>query len=509
MSTALPSLRRSASLGFLAAGVAAVGVGALAATALGLSLWAPVKGVLVVVLLAQLAWPALARHLPHTTLGPANQLTLVRSVAVALLAGFVGDSAAGDWLWLQLGLVGLVMVADGLDGMLARRSGFASEFGGALDAELDAILVLVLSMLALQSGHAGAWVLLAGAARFGWIGAGRLWPWLQGSTPPSNHRKLCFAATVWCLALTPVLGEEAGWITALNGTVLVLMSFVLDGMWLHTHRSGNPGLREDVEPDLPGDLAWTRLVQAARGTAPLVPMSHPDDQALLQLYAPLLIPLGNRPRVCAHLAQSIDGHIALHNGESRWISGPEDIRHTHRLRALCDAVLVGVQTVLADNPQLTVRAVVGDNPLRVVVDPRLRMTGDEGLCQDGAETLIFCATEHTPASGMLGGAHVVGIDSNDGRLPPAAMLDALHSRGITRLLVEGGGRTVSHFMDAGLVDHLHLVVAPVMLGDGRPALRLAPCTTMDDAPRPPHTVHQLGVDTLFNFTPSTRPTATP
>src|ERR1700704_2770047 len=128
----------------------------------------------------------------------------------------------------------------------------------------------------------------------------------------------------------------------------------------------------------------------------------PDD-ARSPLFAPLRAPVPDgRSFVLGRIAQSLDGFIATRGGESVWISGPDDLRHTHQLRALCDAVVVGARTIRADNPRLTTRLVDGPSPVRVVLDPDRRLGGSYRVFHDGPETLLLCAPEmaHATSTGQ-------------------------------------------------------------------------------------------------------------
>src|SRR5580692_674471 len=121
--------------------------------------------------------------------------------------------------------------------------------------------------------------------------------------------------------------------------------------------------------------------------------SAPDD-AYGPLFAPLRAPVpAGRSFVLGRVAQSLDGYIATRDGESVWISGPDDLRHTHHLRALCDAVVVGARTIRADNPRLTTRMVEGPSPVRVVIDPDRRLDDTYQVFQEGPETLLLCAPD--------------------------------------------------------------------------------------------------------------------
>jgi riboflavin-specific deaminase-like protein len=213
-------------------------------------------------------------------------------------------------------------------------------------------------------------------------------------------------------------------------------------------------------------------------------------------YAPILSAPADRPFVVAQLGQSLDGRIATPTGESRWINRDAALDHVHRLRAAVDAVLVGVGTVIADDPLLTVRRVPGRHPARVVVDPAGRIpAGARCLADDGARRLLV----RGGAGPAPAGAEVIELTTRDRRLAPADIVAALFSRGLRRILVEGGARTVSAFIDAGVVDRLHVLVAPVILGSGKTGLDLAPIACLAEARRPPTFVHVLDDgDVLFD-----------
>jgi riboflavin-specific deaminase-like protein len=202
-----------------------------------------------------------------------------------------------------------------------------------------------------------------------------------------------------------------------------------------------------------------------------------------------------------HLGQSLDGFIATHAGESRFVTGEENMRHMHRLRALCDAVIVGAGTIAADDPQLTTRLVDGPNPLRVVLDPSRRLGEDHRVFNDpSAETLYICTRSLARANGeRFGLATVIGVgDDDDAGVPVAEVVKLLRARGCARLFVEGGGVTVSMFLQAKQLDRLHVAIAPLLIGDGRPAIRLQPPDALGDCHRPRYRVFRMGSDVLFD-----------
>lgn len=191
-------------------------------------------------------------------------------------------------------------------------------------------------------------------------------------------------------------------------------------------------------------------------------------------------PNGHGPRVTLKLATSLDGRIATASGESRWITGEAARMTGHRLRAAHDAVLVGIGTVLADDPELTVRLPGRpvDQPLRVVLDSRLRTPATARLA--GANTLILTTSEPAP----VGGAEVEQVAAADGRPAPEAVLAVLKRRGVGTLMIEGGGQVAAAFIAAGLVDSLEWFRAPVLLGgEGRPCVAALSLANLADAPK--------------------------
>ncbi|MGH2820868.1 MAG: GTP cyclohydrolase II RibA [Actinomycetota bacterium] len=180
-----------------------------------------------------------------------------------------------------------------------------------------------------------------------------------------------------------------------------------------------------------------------------------------------------RPYVILKYAQSLDGRIATTTGDSRWISGEDERRISHALRAACDAVLVGVGTILNDNPQLTVRLVAGASPLRVVLDSMLRTPLEARVLGAGAPTLILTSDRADPTRRLAFAERSVGVRSvpeAGGKLELPSVLAELRSRGVQSLLVEGGARVITSMLEHRLVDRLIVSVAPKIIGAGREAV---------------------------------------
>ncbi len=201
--------------------------------------------------------------------------------------------------------------------------------------------------------------------------------------------------------------------------------------------------------------------------------------------------------VVGQIGQSIDGRIATVTGHSKYINGPAGLAHLHRLRALVDAVLVGIGTAVADNPQLTVRRVAGPSPARIVLDPKGRLSPDARvLADDGVRRLVITAEGVRPLYGR--GIEIVEVPAPGGEVAPAAILGALAERGFARILIEGGAHTVSRFIAAGCLDRLHVMIAPTMLGSGQAGITLKPIQTADQALRAPMRAHLIGEEVLLD-----------
>ena len=171
---------------------------------------------------------------PHSGVGPANYVTATRAALVALAASVVGDQAAPSMLWVLVGLAITASALDGVDGWLARRTGMASGFGARFDMETDALLILVLSVLAWEHEKAGVWVLLCGFMRYGFVAAGWWLPWLAQPLRSTSRGKAVAVAQVLCLtlALAPVVPPRLSTLVAACALATLAWSFALDVRWL-------------------------------------------------------------------------------------------------------------------------------------------------------------------------------------------------------------------------------------------------------------------------------------
>ncbi len=192
------------------------------------------------------------------------------------------------------------------------------------------------------------------------------------------------------------------------------------------------------------------------------------------------------PFVVAQLGQSLDGRIATVTGDSRALNNAHALDHLHAVRAAVDAVVVGVGTVIADDPRLTVRRVPGRHPTRVIIDPHGRAPRDARCFVDDG-TPRFCVTASRPK--LPEGVHPIVLPAKFDEIAPRDIVNALFARDLRKLLVEGGSDTVSRFIAASCVDRLHVLLAPIILGSGKPSLDLAPVETTAKALRPRASVH--------------------
>lgn len=220
--------------------------------------------------------------------------------------------------------------------------------------------------------------------------------------------------------------------------------------------------------------SWAEFTLQFRAAHAALPQPWGD------VFEPLRMPGADGSMFVGQIGQSLDGRIATESGNSHYINKSAGLEHLHRLRSLVDAVLVGVGTAIADDPQLTVRRVEGPNPARIVLDPKGRLPGSAKILNDDDVTCIVVTAEGARCA-HSSRATVIALPAPDGRIAPAAIRAALRTRGFRRMLVEGGAETLSRFLAAGCLDRLHVVVAPIILGSGRPGFVLPPIVRVAEA----------------------------
>ncbi|MEL7154953.1 MAG: RibD family protein [Pseudomonadota bacterium] len=220
------------------------------------------------------------------------------------------------------------------------------------------------------------------------------------------------------------------------------------------------------------------FIQATPGAASARAIEYDADTALTRLRKHD----GPGSYVIGQLGQSLDGRIATPTGASKYINGQDALRHLHAIRAEVDAVVIGVGTAVADDPALTTRHVEGPDPVRVIIDPHGRLPHDIAMLHDGKTevlALTCCGVESAPGTTSI----EMECDGCE-KIEPAAILRALAKRGLHKILIEGGAKTLAGFINAEALDELHLMLAPIILGSGKTGLDLAPIETLDQAYRP-------------------------
>ncbi|MCX5827988.1 MAG: bifunctional diaminohydroxyphosphoribosylaminopyrimidine deaminase/5-amino-6-(5-phosphoribosylamino)uracil reductase RibD [Deltaproteobacteria bacterium] len=210
------------------------------------------------------------------------------------------------------------------------------------------------------------------------------------------------------------------------------------------------------------------------------------------------------PFITLKYAQTLDGRIATATGHSRWISTPESRRYAHRLRSAHDAILVGSGTVLLDDPELTVRLVKGRNPLRIVLDSRLRIPLESRILQNQNQARTMIVTTEKAAKGKLKRLKDMGIEllcanmTKKGEIDLSQLFLKLGQKGVSSVLIEGGSSVITSVLREGLADKLLVIIAPKIVGKGIEGVGDLGITLMDQAITfHEHKFRKLGTDFLL------------
>ncbi len=244
------------------------------------------------------------------------------------------------------------------------------------------------------------------------------------------------------------------------------------------------------------DKIWSHLLHIRNNTACSCQDNWSSgERAALDLYTPLAR-RDRGPFALAQIGQSLDGRIATVTGDARDISGPDGLEHLHRMRALVDGVVIGVRTALHDSPRLTVRLCEGKNPARIVIDPRGRLPDDVLLFRrDGTQRIVIQSVDRPRPAGVT----VIRLQLKNGTIDPRDIITALRDEGLSTLLVEGGGITIAKFLENGLLNRLHVGIAPLLIGDGPQSITLSsPSEMLASAIRPKMRAYSLGSDVMLD-----------
>ncbi|SDW43383.1 RibD family protein [Roseicitreum antarcticum] len=245
------------------------------------------------------------------------------------------------------------------------------------------------------------------------------------------------------------------------------------------------------------DRVWEHLlaIRSGKACACCGGTWSAGERGALDLYAPLARrDLG--PVVVAQIGQSLDGRVATVSGDASDVSGPDGHAHLHRMRALVDGVVIGIGTALHDNPRLTVRLCAGPSPARIVIDSKARLPDDAPVLRaDGTRSIIVQGVDRPRPKHV----EVLRLPLIDGKFKPETVLQVLRKAGLKSLLIEGGGITIAHFLDADELCRLQVAVSPLLIGSGPIALtRSIQQAKLADCLRPDTRVFGLGSDVVFD-----------
>ena len=210
-----------------------------------------------------------------------------------------------------------------------------------------------------------------------------------------------------------------------------------------------------------------------------------------EIIIPLL--LKNNSNLIGQIGQSIDGKIALNNGKSHYINEKESIIYLHCLRSISDGVLVGVNTIIKDNPLLTTRKIKGQNPTRLIIDPSLKLTNKYKIFKDNNKNIIFT---NSSKKKKLYNTTIVKFPKKNFTL---SIYKYLKKTSLKTILIEGGPTTLSHFIELKLLNYMQFIISPTIIGSGIDSLKLKPITNLKNAIRKKNTISKLGKEIIVTL----------
>ena len=210
-----------------------------------------------------------------------------------------------------------------------------------------------------------------------------------------------------------------------------------------------------------------------------------------EILAPILI--NNKKIIFGQIGQSLDGKIALNNGNSHYINEKDSITYLHCLRSISDAVLVGVNTIIKDNPLLTTRKITGSNPIRIIIDPSLKLTNKYKIFKDNNTNIIFT---NTSSKKKLKNSVIITFPKKNFT---KNIYKYLKSMSLNNILIEGGPTTLSKFIDLKLLNIMQFIISPTLIGSGIDSLKLKPITNLNKAIRVKNTISKLGTEIIVTL----------
>ena len=216
---------------------------------------------------------------------------------------------------------------------------------------------------------------------------------------------------------------------------------------------------------------------------------------ILRQSCEIIIPilLKNNNNFIGQIGQSLDGKIALNNGSSHYINEKESITYLHCLRSISDGVLVGVNTIIKDNPLLTTRKIKGPNPIRLIIDPTLKLTNKYKIFKDDNKNIIF--TNSSKEKKFINTTIVKFPKKNFTQ----NIYDYLEKTSLQTILIEGGPTTLSHFIKLKLLNYMQFIISPTIIGSGIDSVRLKPISNLKNALRAKNTICKLGKEIIVTL----------
>ena len=220
-----------------------------------------------------------------------------------------------------------------------------------------------------------------------------------------------------------------------------------------------------------------------------------NTDLILRQSCEIIIPLllKNNNNFIGQIGQSLDGKIALNNGSSHYINEKESITYLHCLRSISDGVLVGVNTIIKDNPLLTTRKIKGPNPIRLIIDPTLKLTNKYKIFKDDNKNIIF--TNSSKEKKFINTTIVKFPKKNFTQ----NIYDYLEKTSLQTILIEGGPTTLSHFIELKLLNYMQFIISPTIIGSGIDSVRLKPISDLKNALRAKNTICKLGKEIIVTL----------
>ena len=214
-------------------------------------------------------------------------------------------------------------------------------------------------------------------------------------------------------------------------------------------------------------------------------------ESILNILLPIL--RKNKKLVIAQIGQSIDGRIALNNGNSHYINNPKSIIYLHCLRSISDAIIVGSNTIKKDDPLLTTRKIKGTNAKRIIIDGSLSLNNKYKIFNDGNENIIFTKSDKNI---RLNNSTIIRLKEKNFTKNLITQIKKLKYKNI---LVEGGSKTISELINNKYIDILQFMIAPILIGSGINSLNLKEISNLNKAIRPKHNFNELENEIIVNL----------